>query len=1156
MSDIPDHRSNRDEVIDALRGELLGPRPVGTPVDCSGTIAFERAGPSYDPHVQKQTGEEILTSENPLSRYGVGVLHPEELALEPVGEDEGPENATGDEPMSEEEAGSPEIETIGGDSETEETDDFDLSMTNASRMCSMAVSFLADLPPDARVSIDVEGGRYRAHNVMVDGQKRNSPWWLRDSVSISYRPSASDLIERPGDGVRLSPEASVNTEDLNLTLEVVARPHGKGQHLLTVSLINRTPVQDSELRKEEAAFFQTGFEVEITDRNGAPLIQPYPESQHRSGGSGSPAGKTERRERESLNLLYRHAKTYAVGHGCAADWEKIEDSNRVPVVSAEALPVFEVRSITPDIRREDGSEVKVSMADLAGLGDPQDGMEALRELVSLYEEWIAEKTDEISTLVPRHREAAERHMERASRCAERMREGIDLLQEDATVRRAFRLANEAILRQQIRGKIETREARYTDGGGRRPDLEFSRDHPEIDLLNPPEGLGKWRAFQIAFLLMSIASASDGTHMDRETVELIWFPTGGGKTEAYLGLAAFSIFLRYLRDPGDHGTHVLMRYTLRLLTAQQFQRASGLICAMEKMRRDKLDDVKTPISIGIWLGGSTTPNTRNQAKRNLRDLQRKKPGTENKFVVTECPWCGAEMGPVSTRKKLPNVLGYHTGGDSVDLKCPDSNCAFDDGLPIHVVDEDVYDVRPDLVIGTVDKFAMLAWRPEARSLFGLDDSGDRDASPPGLIIQDELHLISGPLGSMVGLYEGMIEELCTDRRGDDADVRPKIVSSTATIRRYEDQIRDLYGRDDVTLFPPPGLEQGDSFFARYATDEDGNPMPGRKYVGIYAPGLPSMQTTQVRAFSSLLAAPAEMTPAEQDPWRTLLLFYNSLRELGGALSLFQSDIPQYLNGLQKRLEIDKDDRRYLDRVLELTGRISGDEVTRALSRLETPVPGNGKPVDACLASSIIEVGVDIDRLSLMSVVGQPKTTSQYIQVTGRVGRRWWERPGIVATLYSASKPRDRSHYEKFRSYHERLYAQVEPTSATPFSPPALDRALHAVMISYIRQTESKNRTPDPPPSEALRELRDLFRERVERVDEDELDTFEAVFEKRIQQWERWERTDWTTDDEDPGLMRRAGSYAPPSHRRVSWEVPMSMRNVDADCRLQIDLPSDN
>jgi hypothetical protein len=318
----------------------------------------------------------------------------------------------------------------------------------------------------------------------------------------------------------------------------------------------------------------------------------------------------------------------------------------------------------------------------------------------------------------------------------------------------------------------------------------------------------------------------------------------------------------------------------------------------------------------------------------------------------------------------------------------------------------------------------------------------------------------------------------------------------------------------------------------------------------------MQTTQVRAFSSLLAAPAEMTPAEQDPWRTLLLFYNSLRELGGALSLFQSDIPQYLNGLQKRLEIDKDDRRYLDRVLELTGRISGDEVTRALSRLETPVPGNGKPVDACLASSIIEVGVDIDRLSLMSVVGQPKTTSQYIQVTGRVGRRWWERPGIVATLYSASKPRDRSHYEKFRSYHERLYAQVEPTSATPFSPPALDRALHAVMISYIRQTESKNRTPDPPPSEALRELRDLFRERVERVDEDELDTFEAVFEKRIQQWERWERTDWTTDDEDPGLMRRAGSYAPPSYRRVSWEVPMSMRNVDADCRLQIDLPSDN
>ena len=463
----------------------------------------------------------------------------------------------------------------------------------------------------------------------------------------------------------------------------------------------------------------------------------------------------------------------------------------------------------------------------------------------------------------------------------------------------------------------------------------------------------------------------------------------------------------------------MRYTLRLLTAQQFQRASSLICAMEFMRRQSPEELgQTPFSIGIWLGRTTSPNTRKDAIRNLGDLKRNPKNAENRFILANCPWCRAEIGPIENLGKIPRnltrVLGYERQGNTVAFKCSDRfNCEFKNSLPVYVIDEDIYDIRPDLVIGTVDKFAMLAWLPEARALFGISKTGDQEFSPPGLIIQDELHLISGPLGSMVGLYEALIEELCTDRRHEHS-VQPKIVSSTATIRRYADQIKSLYARDDVALFPPPGLDAGDSFFAQFARKDDGTLDHGRKYLGVHAPGLGSMQTTQARSLSSLLQTPNSMPLEDRDPWWTLVVFFNSLRELGTTLSLLQSDIPDYLRVLGNRTGKQFKELRKLRDIQELTGRIRSSEVPMAISNLEASCTGveSRKAVDVCLASNIIEVGIDIDRLSIMVVVGQPKTTSQYIQVTGRVGRRWRERPGLVITLYGASKPRDRSHFEQF------------------------------------------------------------------------------------------------------------------------------------------------
>jgi hypothetical protein len=545
---------------------------------------------------------------------------------------------------------------------------------------------------------------------------------------------------------------------------------------------------------------------------------------------------------------------------------------------------------------------------------------------------------------------------------------------------------------------------------------------------------------------------------------------------------------------------------------------------------------------------------------FRSLTRGDGAKENQFVLDRCPWCGAEMGPVTLagrgrgRRGVPRVIGYEQRRNTVVYACPDRRCEFRESLPLYVIDEDIYETRPALVIGTVDKFAMLAWRPQARKLFGIAADGTRAYSPPGLIIQDELHLISGPLGSMVGLYEPIIEELCTDRRAT-LPAKPKIVSSTATIRSYCEQVQGLYARQRTSLFPPPGLDADDSFFARVARRADGSLERGRIYAGVHAPGLGSLQTVQVRTFAALLQAPQPLPPSERDPWWTLLLFFNSLRELGTTLTLFQSDIPDLLKGaLKQRLGLGFQDVRQIRKMLELTGRLPGDEVPKAISALEVPADSRqGHPVDVCLASNIIEVGVDIDRLSIMAVVGQPKTTSQYIQVTGRVGRKA-DRPGLVVTIYAASKPRDRSHFEKFRSYHERLYAQVEPTSVTPFSRPALDRAVHAVIASYVRQLGDSDQaeSPYPYPAALVGAAARILDQRASSVDPDEVAALRRVIQKRSDEWLRWQRLKWAgaLHAEDMPLMRPAGAYVTPDKARVSWATPQSLRNVDAECQVEI------
>ncbi|TVT52287.1 helicase [Amycolatopsis rhizosphaerae] len=1138
-----------------LRRELFGPfsdeEPQGKPLNCSsGSITFATVDESRGQFYDAVTLQEILTNGTPLTRYGVGVLHSGAAVRgTAIGDASDDVDLTGFPGVgqNEDDPTGQQVEIKGSLRQDEaDSDDFDLTDANRFKPSAMAVSFLCRVPAGGSLEVVVTGAHYEKLSVHIPGLSKTVDWWRR----------------RPFILVGTVPGSVLRTETNQLKI-VTMVPNGEAPGIApTTRIFSRSlpGSDDSELRLvtvavvnqvmgtgPSSALFQMGF---TTKGKGGLLIEPYPEFELPDRDD----------EEQSIDLLYRKKRTYAIGHGCAAEWDDTREST-VPSVRAVAMPAYEVVSLTPNIylADEDGNylldadgerrSVTVSMKALADGND--EGREQVETVLRLYGEWIADRRREINDLPEQLRPAAARHMELAAKALKRMRAGWGLVGASELARQAFKWANEAMLYQQVRSNFPLREVER----GRDDVLRVVGRHPEPTI---PIGKGTWRPFQIAFILASLPELVEPTTESRSLVDLIFFPTGGGKTEAYLGASAISLLARRLRNPEDVGTDTLMRYTLRLLTAQQFLRAASLVCVLEEIRDRNADMLgNSPFGIGIWLGGTSTPNNWGKAVEVLGRLRRN-PYEQNLFLLLRCPWCGTKMGAKPKGKGGQDVIGYEQVGQRVVLRCVDSQCRYSRraGLPVHVVDEDIYEVRPSIVIGTVDKFAMMAWRPRARSLFGIDNHGERAVSPPSLIIQDELHLISGPLGSMVGLYEPVIDELCTDRRGQ-APIPPKIIASTATIRRYEDQIKSLFGRENVALFPPHGLEEGRSFFAEPARSVDGTLEPGRRYIGVMSASLGSMQTVQTRVAAATLQAVTKVPEADRDGYWTNLNFLNSLRELGNTVSLLESDVPDYLTGLIRRDGIDP---RWPNRIMELTSRRRSDEIPKAIEQLQVPyMPGRERQeaIDICLASNIIEVGVDIDRLGLMTIVGQPKTTAQYIQVSGRVGRRADISPGLVITIYGAAKPRDRSHFERFRTYHQQLYSQVEPTSVTPFAAPVLRRALHAAAVAYVRQTAPEDLPPYPFPSREYDDAIELLRERVHIADVGEASLLERMAEKRARQWDRWERTVWEANpapwgDPKQGLMRFAGTLPDLDSKAMIWDVPTSMRNVDAECRLAISL----
>lgn len=1207
----------RDEVILAnLIKEMVGPVSEGSEIELSALSALDGSD-LFKNWIVKDTKEEII-KEPPLKRYGMGVLYPADFDSQIL------ETLPETNELSEQQSNVVDNENIFNDINNKEKEkvkvkesqsgagddsyDLDLALTNIRLPQSFAISFACNIDQLSSLKVFISGGVYNPVKV------KNYQWWFRCPLNFMVEIKKQHW-KNNNLTVNIRPKVDSLPSDFKLSLKGYMRRSGEQKSLITLALVNESKSTKQDISyKNQISLFQTELKVEAILPDDSGGIQPYPEVNIIDNDP----------EELSNQLLYRNEPIFAVGHGCSANWntKPWDKKMTVDTIWTDVMPTYEVPSVTPNIEI-DGKDFAISMSDCANLTNDLSGLgyQQLTQVVEGYQTWINQQTHKLERLKIDYnlKEQGQKNLQACKMACQRMRTGLSLLSQNITVRKAFSLMNEAMQLQQQHTPKVVRTANL--------DEEYIKYATQTKL---DTKISYWRAFQIGFILMSLSSIVNDDELEHEIVELIWFPTGGGKTEAYLGLAAFDIIYKRLRDKEQaSGVQILMRYTLRLLTAQQLQRASTLICALEVLRK-RYNIPGKSFSIGLWVGGSTTPNTGERAINDLNKLKKEKDAL-NPFLFDRCPWCAAQMGQIKISNHIGKdkflVLGIQERNKTIHLHCPDKQCDFSEHLPIYLIDDDIYKNQPTVVIGTVDKFAMLAWNPNIRSLFGLNDQGEREFNPPSLIIQDELHLITGPLGSMVGLYEPLVEELCTDKRRV-KPLLPKIICATATTRRYKEQINHLYGREQVNIFPPPAIDADDSFFAVYQREKKtGKLAPGRKYIGINAPGLGSQMSVQVRALSALLDASNHLRLADRDAWLTLLVFYNSIRELGGGKTLFQSDIPERLRGLDHNRP-ENCLKRFITNDIELTSRLKADEVPQAIARLQKglklPDPqetllcitniipllqdsvlkdrmlgwrtilansgevnalplesyydfylcykhldtlniecpeglmefihaiyGSGV-IDVCIASNIIEVGIDIDRLALMAIVGQPKTTAQYIQISGRVGRQWKERPGLIVTIYSASKPRDRSHYEHFRGYHQRLYAQVEPSSVTPWSLPAIERALTAVCVAYIRQTAPKDVQPnDTITLNKFDEFIKILLNKRANSMKDELDSVKNFLATKRSQWQ--ERMCSFSNWGKIGQSYQSGDVLYPLGNQVDnsvkiaevWTAPTSMRSVDGE-----------
>lgn len=1006
----------RQKIIDALRMDLLGPRD-----------------------------ENEVLDERPDTAYILGILEPKTESLNSV------------EMNDEDVEMDMNVEDNHDYSSNDEDDNEPVSNTHIAMPSSIGISFYVS-SDTSEFNIDISWGDYvTSTNTIVDkdGKERNKSTFVRQPMKETIVVKQNEINKNKDIPLKI---------DSNVHLYLSRLLMKQGYSLITAYVVNKRTNSEDKLA---SSMFQV-------------KVRAY-------SGSNEPIFIAEHVCRRVINkdeFYYETRPIFGRGRGCAAVWNKT-DEDRISSIESDYIPQYEYAGVDSKLYGFDSKYF--STKNMALPRFKNETIEKLEALASSYEEWIdrtLEKDSKMSNPVFID-EVGKLTIQECHNSLRRIKEGIDLIKSDELAFDAFAFMNSTIY-------MQNAIKRYSIQHGKGIKCSFD----DFLTFKNPDNDFAWRPFQIAFILMNLSDIVHPEHNDRNIVDLLYFPTGGGKTEAYLGLMAFTIANRRLRNNEsdeynrDGGVTAILRYTLRLLTTQQRDRITKMVVAADWVREKACPKYgKEPITIGFWVGGSVTPNKFEELEENSRntsgDVARKKRLIYRQ--VLNCPFCGK---PLVNKKGEPlsrDTFQIDVQKKSVEIYCEDEHCLYykfgrkdaktqrllpPKRIPVYLVDEEIYNKCPTIILSTVDKFARLPWDVKTNALFGRVDRlnsrdgyvaiGDKTTSyrktdhfpaaniteikpflPPELIIQDELHLITGPLGTIYGAYETIIDEMCTYKVGDKT-IKPKYVVSTATIKNASEQTKCLYARKNTSQFPPNGFSIEDSFFIREVPTETN---PFRMYVGISAPGK-SVKTTLLRTYASILQTSYYMSLQDEwkdviDPYYSLVGYYNSIRELGGAVRLLQDDIPKRIRRIAKLNGQEK--QRFLNHKEEITSRMSSYDIPRKLSMLEVDYTSKDC-LDTAVATNMIAVGMDVDRLGLMVVTGQPKQNSEYIQATSRIGRSL---PGLVVTVYNPYRPRDLSHYENFTGYHSQLYRFVEGTTATPFSARARDRVLHALVISAIR-----------------------------------------------------------------------------------------------------------
>ena len=1144
-------------------------------------VTDDLLGPAQGP-------DEEIVGMSVRDRYILGRLGPrkhDDLVTTATDEELAEIDESSDEAMAgnEDHAEHDENKTPGTDIAEEEpeedvADTIDVTRSSSIVPSSMGLTFCLGVN-EQEIEVDVSWGSYsRQDSEYATHPETGKPLkcWKRYPLGGKTKLKISE-----GPIPEFNPCESIGTVSV---MGTVSRPIGDSR-LVTLFLVNKQ--LEPNTNRDAAWLFQP--EIVVRSPDGKAIFKKRP-LQNLS---------KDDEELKALDMIYRKKVEFAVGHNTSVHAiPSPENYEQAIEVRTTSIPHYEVpttevpgkgandRPALKDITSNHKLDMRAIAADMATATSADIDAGVLVQLVDDYGQWIDEQRSKSeASEFDFFRHEAESNLARCAEILKRLRKGIDVLKADAKARQAFAFANNVMADQRVHSiyALQRRQQKPAD----LTEIENEVKNHE------------WRPFQLAFLLLSIPSLVDPTHEDRTSpleayADLLWFPTGGGKTEAYLGVAAFTMAIRRLQGnlggyDSSRGLSVIMRYTLRLLTVQQFQRASTLLCAMEAERQKHPDTWGVePFTLGLWVGSQTSPNTFEDSRaaiRNARD--RNNISGTSPAQLSTCPWCGAPIEPgrdIVADEKTRTTTLY----------CSDPHCMYSEaqergGLPVKVVDDEMYHRPPTMMIATADKFAQMAWRGSVRTLFGYaekecvrhglvypdDDCNGNHVKPtthakaiakirpPDLIIQDEFHLISGPLGTMVGLYETAVDELCSWHLGD-KKVHPKVIASTATVRMADEQIRRVFYRK-CSVFPPSGVDVEDNFFSvqRPITERS-----GRDYIGICALGM-SRPAALIRTYVAFLTAGQTLLNSFgrlADPYLTAVGYFNSLRELGGMRRLSEDDVQtrSYRVTMDSRVARPGLTQRRVTMIDELTSRVSSRDIPQKLAQLEVEFKqkwnkGDARAIDIVLATNMLSVGVDVNRLGLMIANGQPKNTAEYIQATSRVGRAY---PGIVCTVFAWSRPRDFSHYEMFEHYHATFYKQVEAQSVTPFAPRALDRGLTGALISEMRLNSEElapnaganalTASGDP----RVAHVRDIFVTRAKNI----MLSNEAGEEMSEEVNERIDH--WVAQATQPGRTlgyerkSRQGEVVPLLERPglKAWNivtVPTSMREVESSVRLIMD-----